>query len=348
MREIFEKMNGRKVLVIGDVMLDGYVHGGVNRISPEAPVPVVEVQRRENRAGGAANVALGAAALGVHADLVGVCGTDLAGKALIEILERKGVGCEGLLMREEAPTIFKERVLANGSQQICRLDSEGPAELYKLLVDEAEEKLLRAKVAQSDAVIVSDYAKGVVTDALLRVVADEAKQKGRKIPVLLDPKPKNRVDFAGRVDVITPNRKEALLLAGYDASVQPFPAEEVCAELHKRWALPYLVVTMSEEGFLLTSREGACHRERAYIQRLCDVTGAGDTFVAALGCALASGVGMLEAAKLANMAAGVVVGKPGTATATPEEILEHLSLIALRREHAAPTAVALESAADRC
>lgn len=300
-------------------MLDSYVHGRVTRISPEAPTPIVEITRRIHCPGGAANVAVNARALGASVTLAGACGDDENARHLQRLLSEKDISCVNLVSTPNARTIVKERVVANGGHQICRIDIEDSPAHYRVDIPRHAETLKKA-ILKSHAVILSDYAKGVIDDELLKAVSLYARQAG--IPVILDPKPKHPLNFGGLVDIITPNRAEAMLLAGMDPHRADFPAGEVCQKIHARYHLEHLVVTMSEEGLLLCPREGQGLQIPTYACEVCDVTGAGDTFVAAMACALAAKVGIREAAELANTASGVVVGKTGTAVATPSEIMD--------------------------
>lgn len=322
--EMLLEIRNKRVLVIGDVMLDVYCHGDVNRLNPEEhAAPLLDLTSREYRAGGAANVAMNARELGARVTLWGVVGDDPAGDVLTGILKEKGINFEGRWGINNPRTIEKMRMVAAG-RQIMRCDSEERSpERYRMDLQKALPTLVE-RIRESDVVIVSDYAKGVVERTLLREVSALARGKG--ILVVLDPKPKNKLSFTGLVDVITPNRKEALELAGMEMGSGAFPMEQVCRRIHDKYDLEHLVITMSEAGYLLSRKNGAWHQVPTRAQRIFDVTGAGDTFVAALACALAAGAGMEEAAELANLAAGVVVGKLGTATASPEEVAAQAKL----------------------
>jgi len=317
MKEIVERIRGLQVLVIGDVMLDHYMWGDATRISPEAPVPVVEVLRDTYAAGGAANVAVNLRAMGGDPDLCGRIGNDEPGRILLDLLDRGGVRFDRERLCSDRPTIEKTRVMVQ-RQQLCRLDREGPPHGYRFTRD-ADLRALAAKVNQAQAVIVADYAKGLMSDDTLAAVRDVAGKRG--IPVAVDPKPRGRLTCR-EVDLITPNRTEALELAGLRlARGELFPAEEVCRRIWDRFTPRYLVVTLGEEGMLLSERGRITARIPTVAREVFDVSGAGDTVVAALTLALGAGFPLREAAHFANAAAGVVVGKVGTATATPEEIL---------------------------
>ena len=318
-RSILEKISRRKVLVIGDAMLDHYIWGNATRISPEAPVPVVEVARDTYVPGGAANVAVNCTSMGASAQLAGVIGDDDAGVRLRAVLKERGV--KALPLGGKGPTIIKSRVILQ-HQQLCRLDRESLPEEYRVDAQAAVRRL-RGAIENSDAVIFSDYAKGLISNELIAAVSKVAREKGRL--VALDPKPKRPMDFSD-LDLITPNRSEAAQLAGIEwRSGRPFPAEDVCRRIHQRHRVKFLVVTLSEDGLLL-SLEGRVVRQIPTAAReVADTSGAGDTSLAAIVLALAVGADLETAAHFANAAAGVVVGKLGTATVTPAELVAYVS-----------------------
>jgi D-beta-D-heptose 7-phosphate kinase/D-beta-D-heptose 1-phosphate adenosyltransferase len=318
-KTLLRRIAGLRILVIGDVMLDHYIWGDATRISPEAPVPVIDIARDTWTGGGAANVALNIAALGAKCTVFGFIGPDEHGAQLRRIL--RGRDIDVISPSGDATTIVKTRVLVQ-HQQLCRLDRESPPASYA--VDPARAGRLLAKaVGSSDAVVLSDYAKGLVTDGLVARVTELAREAGKFIA--LDPKPKHRLAFSG-LDLITPNKREALQLAGIEPEPgAPFPAAAVCARLHERYATRNIVVTMGEDGMLLSSSGSVIKAIPTAAREIFDVSGAGDTALAGLVLALNSGAGLEEAAHFANAAAGVVVAKLGTATVSPEELLDHLS-----------------------
>ena len=316
---LLRKISRLRVLVIGDVMLDHYIWGDATRISPEAPVPVVDIARDSWTAGGAANVALNIASLGARCTVAGYIGNDEAGERLKQILHEKGIAT--VTTPGSAPTIVKTRVLVQ-HQQLCRLDRESGPRAYEFPVGDTE-KLLARQIAASDAVVLSDYAKGILHNELVARITTLARKAGKFIA--LDPKPKRRLVFHG-LDLITPNKREALQLAEIEPPPQtPFPAAEVCARLHERFATRHLVVTLGEEGMLLSSGGRIQKTIPTAAREVFDVSGAGDTSLAALVLALTAGASFESAALFANAAAGVVVGKLGTATVTPKELRAYVA-----------------------
>lgn len=317
--ELLAAFPSRRVLVIGDLMLDHYILGDVHRISPEAPVPVVQATEQKHVAGGAANVAHNLAAAGVRAAVFGTLGADETGGTLAAILEKNGVAAGACPRRAGTPTIVKTRVVAR-HQQLCRIDHEGPRGLYDPLADPAGEAALAAAVAQADAVIVSDYAKGVVTQALLDRVRELAAKSGALLAI--DPKPSRKLDLRG-AGLITPNRHEALQLAGLPepALGEAYPLDEICARIHAEFAPKALVVTLGADGMAVSSGGKVEQILPTEAREVFDVSGAGDTVIAFLTAALACGATPVDAARLANLAAGVVVSKMGTATVSPAELV---------------------------
>jgi D-beta-D-heptose 7-phosphate kinase/D-beta-D-heptose 1-phosphate adenosyltransferase len=316
MKSLLKKISKLNVLVIGDVMLDHYIWGDTARISPEAPVPVVDVVRDSYSAGGAANVALNLASLGATATIAGFLGRDEAGTRLRGILTGKGITAIGT--PGSGDTIVKTRVLVR-RQQLCRLDRESPGHVYAIEPEKIEATFEKA-IKKADAVILSDYAKGLLTDELVGKVSTMAREAGKLLAI--DPKPRRKLRFH-QPDLMTPNRKEALQLAGLEPEPhQPFPAAEVCARIYEQYRPKHLVITLSEEGMLLSHNGKVGRIIPTMAREVFDVSGAGDTAIAALTLGLAAGALLEEAAQFANAASGVVVGKLGTATVTPKELLE--------------------------
>ena len=317
-RDLLQKISRVRVLVIGDVMLDHYIWGDATRISPEAPVPVVDIARDSYTAGGAANVALNIASLGAQCTVAGFIAADEAGVKLTKILGEKHIAT--IATPGSGTTIVKTRVLVQ-HQQLCRLDREAAPSAYRIAPDKIE-PLFRKAIESCDAVVFSDYAKGILTDELIESVNKLARAAGKF--VALDPKPKRKLHFRD-LDLMTPNRREALQLADIEPEPHtPFPAEKVCAQLHKLYGTRNLVITMSEDGMLL-STDGAIGKTIPTAAReVFDVSGAGDTALASLVLALAAGSDLETAAHFANAASGVVVGKLGTATVTPDELVAYV------------------------
>lgn len=317
--QLLKKIARLRILVVGDVMLDHYIWGDATRISPEAPVPVIDIARDSWTAGGAANVALNLASLGARCTVVGYIGSDESGTRLATILHGKRIATVNT--PGTAPTIVKTRVLVQ-HQQLCRLDREAPPTAYEIPASKIE-ALVAPEIAKCDAVILSDYAKGILTDGVVERVSRLARAAGKFIA--LDPKPKRKVAFHG-LDLITPNKRESLQLAGIEPAVHaPYPAAEVCARLHELYATRNLVITLGEEGMLLSS-EGKIQRIIPTAAReVFDVSGAGDTALAGLVLALTAGASLETSAHFANAAAGVVVGKLGTATVTPKELVAYVN-----------------------
>ena len=312
--EIIKAFGSLRVLVIGDLMLDHYIWGDVQRISPEAPVPVVHTQRQTYTAGGGANVALNLASLGVSVQLAGTIGNDPAGVQLRNLLDESAVDTELCPPAAPCPTIVKTRVIAR-TQQLCRIDHEGASSAYTLKSSPG----LLAAIARCDAVIFSDYAKGAISQGLLSELLAQAREH-EKI-VSLDPKPSSKLDFRG-VGLITPNRHEALELAGLPEPDhgEPFPLEQVCRNIHDRHAPDLLIITLGADGMAIC-RDGKIECTLPTEAReVFDVSGAGDTVIATLTAALACGASPVEAAQLANQAAGIVVSKIGTARVNQEEL----------------------------
>jgi len=320
-KELLEKIRGRRVLVVGDVMLDHYVWGDASRISPEAPVPVVDVTRDSFAAGGAANVALNLASLGGIPQLIGRTGCDEGSECLSALLAERGVSrVEGLAVAS-CQTIRKTRIMVR-NQQLCRIDREAGAVAYSLDGPEAHQQILGA-MEDSHALVLSDYGKGSISEGLIGWVLAEAGDRG--IPVSLDPKPRRHLQYSG-VDLLTPNRTEALELAGLPAQAKgEFPVEEVCARIWERYRPGHLVITLGADGILLSEEGRPTRMIPTYARQVFDVSGAGDTVIASLILALSAGADLASAARLANLAAGVVVGKVGTATVSGEEILAYLA-----------------------
>ncbi len=310
------KLEKLKILVVGDLILDKYIWGDTSRISPEAPVPIISVNRETYTPGGAANVAANLTSLGSQCEVCGIVGDDADSQQLRSILKKCRVDFDSIFIGGSAPTIVKTRVITR-NQQICRLDYEDQPEQYALGSERRLEYLLK-RTEESDAVIISDYAKGVIHETSITAI-QRAAHKGGAL-VTLDPKPKRELSFTG-VDLMTPNSSEALELAGIKLSRhQEFPYEEVCKSIYKKYLPRNLVVTLGEDGMLLSENGEVVEIIPADAHEVYDVSGAGDTVIAVLTAALAVGSSLTIAARLANHAAGIVVSKVGAASVTADEL----------------------------
>ncbi len=319
-----------QILVVGDLMLDQFIWGSVARISPEAPVPVVDFDRESFMPGGAANVARNLTALRVPTELFGVLGDDSAGEQVIRLLNAHGIGCAGVIAARDRLTSLKTRIVAH-KQQVVRIDRESRDDLNEALTARLLANL-ESLLANTSAVVVGDYGKGVVTQRLL----EELKRLCRRhaIWLSLDPKPVHRLDLSG-LSLITPNRKEAFELADEpDETRDADPLKDanlmrVADRLLRQLHPALLLITLGEQGMLLCQRGQAPIHIPTVAQEVFDVSGAGDTVIATFTLAIAAGASPLEAAILSNHAAGVVVGKIGTATVAPAELIA--SFNALKR-----------------
>jgi len=322
-RQILKVAARTRVVVVGDVMLDQFIWGRVTRISPEAPVPVVDFERENFMPGGAANVARNLTALRASVDLLGVIGRDDAGKKLTGLLEEQQVGCDGLLQHFDRTTSIKTRIIAH-QQQVVRIDRETRDDLDEMAAQRLLD-IVASKLPSADAVIVGDYGKGVVTQPLLDRIRTLCRTRG--IWVSLDPKPVHQL-YVANLSLITPNRKEAFELAGVnDGSIRTTnPLNDsnllrVAEKLLRNLQPALLLITLGDQGMLLCQ----CGQKPFHIptaaQEVFDVSGAGDTVIASFTLAVAAGASPLEAAVFSNHAAGAVVGKVGTATVSPEELL---------------------------
>jgi len=307
---MLEKISRVRLLVVGDIMLDRYWFGDVSRISPEAPVPVVKVERQEERLGGAANVARNAAALGAMTALLSVVGDDDAGRSLGRLLEEGQIDAS-LHVDRDIDTIVKLRVIGR-QQQLLRIDFETPPSHEVLQAKLAD---FERRVADADVVILSDYGKGGLTHVSEMIRIARAADK----PVLVDPKGDEWSKYAGAT-VITPNRSELKQVVGGWKNDEELAAK--ARKLRGELGLEALLVTRSEEGMTLFADD--VHHQPALAREVFDVSGAGDTVIATLAVMLAAGAAWDEAIQVANIAAGIVVGKLGTAVVTRQELLAAL------------------------
>jgi rfaE bifunctional protein kinase chain/domain len=314
LRELLDRSRGRRVAILGDAMLDVYLKGEADRVSPEAPVPVVRVRERKLALGGAANVAQNVVAAGARADLVAAVGKDGAAGQLRALLRSLGADSGGLV-EVDRPTTTKTRVVAR-SQQLIRIDEEedadlGPAEVEKI------SRAIEHAISESDALVLEDYNKGVLVAPLITRAIAAANKK--KIPIVVDPKYKNFFEYSGAT-IFKPNRRE--LEAALGAAVDLEHVDALPATL-ERLGAQALLLTLSEKGMVLIQRGTAgIHRIPTTAREVFDVVGAGDTVTAYLATSLAAGATPLEAAVVANFAAGVEVAKSGAATVTAAEVIE--------------------------
>ena len=312
LNKVLDNFSNARVLVIGDIMVDEYIWGRVSRISPEAPVPVVNVTRETLLLGGAANVVNNIRSLGGNVTVAGVIGPDDMGRRVIHELRQVGIDTEGVIVEHERPTTVKTRIVAH-SQQMVRYDRESK---NPIAADSARKIIsyLGSRLDEIDAVVVSDYSKGVISEQLLKDIVKIAKGKA----IVVDPKTGNYPYYAG-VTAITPNHLEAAEGAGIKIETEKdvITAGQM---LLKKLKCKSVLVTRGEEGMSLFEENGDVTHIPTVAKEVYDVTGAGDTVISAFTLALAAGSGFKEAAYLSNYAAGIVVGKVGTATVTADEL----------------------------
>lgn len=320
LRGLVRRFAGLRVLVVGDLMLDQFVWGDVSRISPEAPVPIVRVRRQESRPGGAGNVVTNLVALGGRADACGFVGRDAAGRALLAAMTEAGGGLAGVVTSAALSTTSKTRVIAH-QQQVVRFDHDGdhatvPSRLAQRLAAWIEGSARRYAV-----VVVSDYGKGVVTPELLAAVA--RLRARHRFAYVIDPKRPNFAHYRG-ASLVKPNLLEASVAAGLDIDDRP-SLDEAGRRLLERWQADSILISRGEAGMTLFKPGVRARHFPTTAKEVYDVTGAGDTVLATCALALAAGGSFEEAAILANHAAGVVVGKVGTATVSARELVRALA-----------------------
>lgn len=311
---------GAKVLVVGDLMLDTYMIGNAARISPEAPVPVIQLAWVEDRPGGAANTAMNISALGGEPVILGAIGPDDAGRTFMDILTANGFNDEGIFVHDDISTIRKTRVVA-GNQQIVRIDDEEVFNWQKDLVETVFESVERM-VPEVDAIAVSDYAKGFLTGKLMTKLNDTARM--HNVPILVDPKPVNAVLFKG-CDLLKPNKKEASELSGIEI-LDDASCNKAAAIIMNEFSPRALLITRGSDGMDLYRIKQETVRIAAHISQVFDVSGAGDTVLAMLAIAYAKKVDPEIACELASYAAGVAVRKPGTSVVTADEVIKTISM----------------------
>lgn len=318
LKAIINRFHKAKILVIGDLILDEFIWGKVDRISPEAPVPVVWVNSESFMPGGASNVASNIAALGGVCSITGVIGNDKNGKTLVEELKRRKVNTSGIVIDGERPTTLKTRIIAH-HQQVVRVDREKNGAIDDNVLEQLL-SFIRQSQEEVDGIIIEDYGKGVIVPRLLSEIINIAKRHKKIITV--DPKISHFSYYSG-VTSITPNEKEAAGGAGIKIEGDE-DIDKAGKKLLKELSLESVLITLGENGMRLFEKGGATTHIPTVAQEVFDVSGAGDTVIAAFTLALTAGATKLEAAHLANFAAGIVVSKVGTAVVTKEELLERI------------------------
>jgi len=342
LENLIRTFSEKNVLVIGDVMLDRFIWGSVSRISPEAPVPVVNVEKEAVYPGGAANVArnLVPFAAGVH--MVGQVGEDRDGDILATILESGGIEAAGLIRAADYDTITKTRIIAR-KQQVARVDREKILPISRHLVERVKQFVVD-RIDDLDAIIISDYGKGFITQELADAVTSVA--RSRQLVITVDPNPNNPLNWQG-VTSVKPNRAEAFREAGIPETLstsEPDPLRDevllrVGENLLEKWGTEMVQITLGEQGMILFERGGEPHHIPTVAREVFDVSGAGDTAIALFTLSLAAGASPLHAAEISNYASGVVVGKLGTATLNADELLQSMKN--------SPVQARLEAMADK-
>ena len=318
LKRIVSDFKGSNVLVVGDLILDEFVWGDVSRISPEAPIPVVEVRDESFMPGGAANVASNICSLGGQVILAGVVGNDMRGDVLKKELKKRGIDQNGLIIDGGRSTTIKTRVIAH-RQQVVRIDREETAEIDEKVTDKILDFAAK-KIGDVESVVVEDYGKGVIGPNLLREITSLAKKSKRK--VIVDPKEGHFSYYRG-VALVTPNRQEAEKAVGVGIKDDE-TLNEVGRKLLEELACDAVLVTLGEDGMCLFQRDGKVVHIPTVAREVYDVSGAGDTVVGAISLALSVGATMEAAARIANCAAGVVVSKVGVSTVSIDELMETL------------------------
>jgi len=322
LRQILDRGASKRILVVGDLMLDEFVWGKVGRISPEAPVPVVQVTSETFFPGGAANVARNLREFVDKISVIGLIGKDHGGQQLRRLLSERKIDISDAIEDEKFPTIVKTRIIAR-HQQVVRVDREKIIKLSSAQIGKVV-AAVKKKLPNVDAIIFEDYGKGFLTRELVSQIAREARA-AKKI-ITADPNPHNLIDWSG-MTAVKPNRAEAFLAAGVpdrDSEVAPKKDVDLVRagkELLQRWGVQYLLVTLGEHGVMFFERGKQPHHIPTKARDVFDVSGAGDTAIAMFTLALASNAAPLEAAQIANHASAVVVGKLGTATVTRDELI---------------------------
>jgi len=323
-KKILDSFTGKNIAVIGDLMLDSYIWGKVTRISPEAPVPVVHVNKKTFCLGGAANVMKNIVSLGGKSTAFSILGSQQTGVQLLDLIKKNGIKYDNIVIDKDYLTIEKQRIIAE-SQQLARVDYEDKDSIPTYLHDYITERILKLiKFRRIDAIIFEDYAKGLITSEMMTTILDAANEN--EIITSLDPHPSRKLKFKN-ITLITPNQSEAFGLAGvYSKDLIHPPIKdpaliEVADTLDKEWKAEQLLVTLGSKGMALFEKGKEPVHIPTRAKEIFDVTGAGDTVIATYTLALLGGASGKEAAEISNHAAGIVVGRVGTASVTRDELL---------------------------
>jgi len=317
--KLVENFSKLKILVVGDIMLDRFIWGDVERISPEAPVPIVKVTKENYILGGAANVLNNIVSLSASADICGIVGDDLFGGYILDMLRKKRVNQEGVVIEKNFSTIVKTRVIGH-KQQIVRVDREDSNKVNKKIYNKLL-NFIRNNISKYDAVILSDYGKGVVSKPFYKELVKIAKDNKKILNI--DPKQVNMTIYKNPT-LLTPNLTEASFAANRRITLSNL--NSAGKKLLKKFQSDYLVITLGEHGMAIFDKTKENYTHIPTVAReVYDVTGAGDTVISVLTLGMALGENVVDSAKVANLVAGIVVGKVGTATVTPEELLNQFS-----------------------
>lgn len=309
--------NGQWCLVIGDLMLDQYIFGEITRISPEAPIPILKKEKQHFRMGGAANVAANLSGLGIKTTIAGMIGSDLSGDRLTQLLKEKLISCRGVIKRK-IPTTTKTRIIS-GQQQIIRIDEE---EIVAPLSKKDIEKIISLIKQKPSIIIVSDYAKGFISEALMKPVIKAAKQL--QIRIIVDPKGDSLEKYRG-VTAITPNKNEAYTLTG-NSSKDELLLEKNLKKLRKQFDIEFIAMTQGELGIKLMSEKVTQTIPASKLKQIFDVSGAGDTVISTLAAGMLADLSIQESLEIANIAAGIVIGKIGTIPIEKNELIAELEI----------------------
>lgn len=317
-KEVFSTLQKVKVLLIGDVMLDSYIHGEVSRISPESPVPVVDCNKKEQRLGGSANVALNMQAMGATTLLYSVVGDDAPGRILLGLLDDQNIVTDGIVIDSKRPTTVKQRVISRG-QQLLRIDEEK----NEALSQDIEHKLTTLILSQLDnsavsAVVFQDYDKGVISPNMITRVSELAKKKN--IPVLADPKHRNFLNYTN-ITLFKPNLKELSVGIGKNIDLNHLEdLKQYCSEFKRKQGIEIMMITLSEKGIFVSGQEDLHFPTE--VRFVADVSGAGDTVISIATICLALGLDLKHTVRLSNLGGGQVCEKPGVVPVDKEKLLE--------------------------